>query len=453
MTAEPNRLAHGCISAVYTALGISVHAVRASIGGKSMLRRTTVGWVALVCAVTASLPNSSIAQGRRPAAELGAGPWDYTTFEQGTRIRVSVVSRDLANPWAMAFVPGTADAENPAGDAVITEIAGRMRLLRGGRVLPEPLADLSALSIDKLFDVIVHPGFASNRFVYFTYMKKAADPQGGDGYWATTAIARGRLDGERLVDIEEIFAAREGWRNARGGDAARIVFDGNGHLYLTSSHRLDPDAPQRLDTHVGKLLRLNDDGSTPADNPFVGRADALPEIWSYGHRTMMGLLVHPQSGALWELENGPHGGDEVNVITPGKNYGWPVVTYGRAYDGTRVPAPWREDLEPPEIFWVPSITVSSFAFYTSDRLPAWQGNLFVSGMNRGRLPGTGHLQRIVFNENGELRREELLNDLRQRIRYVGQGPDGLLYLLTDETAGALLKIEPAPEPLPPKSSE
>jgi aldose sugar dehydrogenase len=387
------------------------------------------------------LVSTAGAQPARRAFELGEGPWHYTTFEQQTPIEVSVVTRGLERPWAMVFVPGTAGSDHPTGDALITESRGSVRLFRKGALAPEPIADLSALSIDQLFDITLHPGFESNGLIYLTYLKQAARPDGAPGYWATSAAARARFDGERLVDVEEIFAANA-WRETPGGNAIRVTFAPDGSLFMSSSHRLDPDAPQRLDTHIGKILRLTDDGGVPADNPFVGAAGALPEIFSYGHRTVMGLALHPETNEMWELENGPHGGDEVNVLRAGANYGWPVVTYGREYDGTRVPRPWREGMEQPELFWVPSITVSSFVFYTGDAFPAWKNDLFVSAMNVGRLPGTGHIQRIVFNEHGEVRREQLLNDLQQRIRYIGQGPDGLLYLLTDGVGGALLRIAP-----------
>jgi len=197
-------------------------------------------------------------------------------------------------------------------------------------------------------------------------------------------------------------------------------------------------------SHIGKVLRLRDDGSAPDDNPFVGRAGFKPEIYSLGHRNQLGLVFHPETGALWASENGPLGGDEVNVILPGRNYGWPIVSYSREYSGERVSArPWREELEQPEVVWLPSIAPSGMTFYTGDRFRAWKGNLFVGSMTTGRVQGTGHLERIVFNRRGEeLRREWLLADLRQRIRDVRQGPDGLLYVLTEEDEAALLRIEP-----------
>jgi glucose/arabinose dehydrogenase len=214
---------------------------------------------------------------------------------------------------------------------------------------------------------------------------------------------------------------------------------------MSSSHHRDPKAPQDPMSDIGKILRLNDDGSIPKDNPFVGTTGYRPEIYSIGHRTVLGLTFHPTTGALWETENGPQGGDEVNVIQPGKNYGWPLVTYGHDYDGTPLnERPIPEGMVLPALFWVPSITTSGLTFYNADRIPAWKGNLFVGSLTVGRIGGTGHLQRIVFNDKGEQRRESLLTDLHQRIRDVRQGPDGLIYLLTDEEAGALLKIEPAP---------
>jgi glucose/arabinose dehydrogenase len=373
---------------------------------------------------------------QRPATPLGEGPWNYTTYERGTRIRVSVVTKGLSHPWALAFLPN--------GDLLITERPGRLRWFRNGALVKEPIEGISGLAIDKLFDIALHPNFASNNLVYLTYIKRGPKPGGGDGYWATTALARGRLEGGRLADGRDIFVA-DAWEPLPGGDGSRVVFAPDGKLFFASSHRRNPETPQALSSHVGKILRLNDDGSVPGDNPFVGQAGRKPEIYSYGHRTVLGLTIHPVTGALWETENGPQGGDEVNIIRPGRNYGWPVVTYGRDYDGKKASErPWREDMEPPELFWVPSITASGIAFYNSDRIPAWKGNLFVGSMTLARLGGTGHLQRIVFNQNGEQRREMLLTDLKQRIRDVREGPDGFLYLLTDEDDGALLRIEPGP---------
>jgi glucose/arabinose dehydrogenase len=364
---------------------------------------------------------------------LGAGPWTYTTYEKNTKIRVSVVTKGLSHPWSLAFLPN--------GDVLITERPGRLRLMHNGVVAPEPVADLSKLSVDLLFDVALHPDFAKNGFVYLTYIKKGKAPDGKNGYWATTALARGKFDGKALTGVQDVFVA-DAWQPLNGGDGSRVVFGPDGKMYFSSSHRRNPDAPQDLSSDVGKILRLNDDGTIPKDNPFVGKAGAKPEIYSLGHRTVLGLTFKPGTNELWETENGPQGGDEVNVIKAGKNYGWPLVTYGRDYDGKRLPGPSRDGFEPPELFWVPSVTASGILFYNGDKIPAWKGTLFLGSMTVGRLPGTGNLQRIVFNENGEQRRESLLTDLHQRIRDVRQGPDGLLYLLTDENDGAMLKIEP-----------
>jgi glucose/arabinose dehydrogenase len=198
--------------------------------------------------------------------------------------------------------------------------------------------------------------------------------------------------------------------------------------------------------HKGKVLRFRDDGSVPPDNPFVGRAGYKPEIYSMGHRNQLGLIVHSETGAVWSNENGPNGGDEINIIQPGKNYGWPIASYGRTYEGPWVSEkPWKEGTELPHVFWVPSIAVSGMTVYTGDRFPTWKGNVFVGALRTGEIPRTGHIQRLVFNDKGdELRRESMLTELKQRIRDVRQGPDGFLYLLTDEDQGALLRIEPAP---------
>jgi glucose/arabinose dehydrogenase len=371
-----------------------------------------------------------------PAVDtLGAGPWTYDTAERGTHIRVSVVTKGLSHPWSIAFLPN--------GDMLLTERPGRLRLVHEGTLDPEPVQGIAGLSIDQLFDLALHPDFAKNHFVYLTYIKKAPKPDGSKGYWATTALARGRFEGHELKDVKDLFLA-DAWEPLQGGDGSRVVFARDGKMFFASSHRRNEKLPQDPNSDVGKILRLNEDGSIPRDNPFAGKAGYKPEIFSLGHRTVLGLTIHPTTGELWETENGPQGGDEVNIIRAGRNYGWPLVTYGRDYDGKKVSSsPWREDLEAPELFWVPSITTSGMTFYTGDRFPAWKGNLFVGSMTVGRIARTGHIERVVFNENGEQRRESLLTDLKQRVRDIRQGPDGLLYLITDENAAALLKIEPA----------
>ena len=270
---------------------------------------------------------------------------------------------------------------------------------------------------------------------------------------ATIALARGRLEEHALSEVRDIFVADA---DGRGIAASRLLFGPDEALYMTVGGAIsatgDGQGAQDPANHVGKLLRLTDDGSARDDNPFVGRDGYKPELFSMGHRNQLGLAFHPDTDELWASENAPMGGDEVNIITAGKNYGWPVVSYSREYYGPRVSErPWREDMEQPEIVWIPSIAPSGLMFYTGDRFPAWKGNLFVGSLTTGRVHRTGHLERVAFNRQGmEQRREWLLGDLKQRIRDVRQGPDGLIYVLTDgaylgdPTArdAALLRIEP-----------
>ena len=370
-----------------------------------------------------------------PRAPLGDGPWVLDTAEQH-KIKVSIVASGLVNPWSLAWLPD--------GSMLITERPGRLRLLKNGVLDPTPIAGLPAVKAQRLsglMDVVLHPRFAENRLVYLTYNKGRAS----DGMMAT-ALARGRLEGTSLTDVKELFVA-EPWWDGAGGSASRIVFGRDGFLYMTtgSGGGANFAQGQEKNIHKGKILRLRDDGTVPNDNPFVKDPSFKPEIYSWGHRNSLALIVHPVTGELWNSENGPNGGDEVNVVKAGKNYGWPVVSLGRSYEG-----PWqgrfeKDGMEPPLVYWMPAVAASGMAVYTGDRFPAWKNNLFIGAMRVGEIPNTGHLQRVVFNEKTEeIRRESLLTELRQRIRDVRQGPDGLLYLLTDENPGALLKIEPAP---------
>ena len=353
----------------------------------------------------------------------------FNTSEQPTR--VVTVTAGLSHPWALAFLPD--------GGMLVTERAGRLRLIRDGVLDPEPIRGVSELSQGAvralLFDIALHPRFVDNNLIYLTYAK-----QGEDG--ATVALARGRFDGVVLRDVRDIFVTDTG-----GDGQSRIVFAPDGTLYMTVSVTLDRDRSLAQDpsAHGGKVLRLRDDGSVPDDNPFVGRAGYKPEIFSLGHRMQQGAAIHPETGVLWTSEHGPQGGDEGNVILAGRNYGWPEVSYGREYDGPPISErPWQAGMKQPVIVWLPGIAPSGMTFYTGDRFPGWEGNLFVGGMQTGQMPGTGHLERIVLNADGEeLGREWLLTEFKQRIRDVRQGPDGLLYVLTDDDAAALLRIEPA----------
>jgi glucose/arabinose dehydrogenase len=361
-------------------------------------------------------------------------PLPATFFTSETPIRVTPVVTGLSHPWSLAFLPD--------GNMLVTERQGRLRIIRKGVLDPQPVAGVPAVravALSGLLDVALHPRFAENRLLYLAYSKSREDNL------TTTALARARFDGSALTEVKDIFVANN-WTKSTTNYGGRIAFDRAGFLYLTVGERQEHERAQNTNDHGGKVLRLRDDGSVPPDNPFVGRPGYQPEIYSLGHRSPQGLAIHPETGAVWENEHGPLGGDELNIVLPGRNYGWPLVTYGTWYDGERVSdATARADLEPPFVYWVPSIAVSGLAFYTGDRFPAWKGNVFVGAMFAGRTRGTGHLQRITINEKGKpIQREPILTELRQRIRDVRQGPDGLLYLLTDEDNGALLRIEPAP---------
>ena len=374
-----------------------------------------------------------------PVAPLGlAGrrlpdmPVEFDTGE-GQRIRVVVVTRALEYPWSLAFLPD--------GSMLVTERAGRLRIIRNGVLDPQPVSGAPASfwtgesglpgAVHGFMDIALHPEFAGNRFVYLTYTKPLDEKR------RTVALARGRFEGHALTEVRDLFVADAADRVG----TSRIAFGRDGSLFMTTTG----NNPQDPNTHGGKVLRFNDDGSVPKDNPFVGRDGHKPEVYTLGHRSSLGLAMHPGTGEVWQNENGPNGGDEINILRPGGNYGWPLVSYGRTYPGPwQAERPRHEGFEPPLVFWMPSIAVSGMAFYTGDRLPKWKGDVFVGALRTGEIPGTGHLERILFNEKmQELRRESLLTELRQRIRDVRQGPDGLLYLLTDEREGALLRIEPA----------
>ena len=387
--------------------------------------------IVFVLAATLSAVVFVAQQGGRASLPLPPLPQSFETAQQ--RIRVSVVAGGLANPWSLAFLPN--------GDMLVTERAGRLRMIRGGALVSQPVSGVPAARttvLGGLLEVALHPKFAENAFVYLTYTKA------GDGNLTTTALARGKLTGGALEGVRDIFVANS-WSTSATNFGGRIAFDRGGFLYLTVGERQEQDRAQKGDDHGGKVLRLRDDGTVPPDNPFVGKTGYSPEVYSIGHRSPQGLATHPETGAIWENEHGPLGGDEVNVILPGRNYGWPLVTFGMNYDGTRISdSTWRADLEAPLMYWVPSIAISGIAFYTGDRFPNWKGNAFVGAMFEGRTRATGHLQRITFEQGRPIQREPILTELHQRIRDVRVGPDGLLYLLTDENPGVVLKIEPAP---------
>ena len=395
-------------------------------------RAATGLWAACVLAVAVSLSAGLSSQQRPPAPappRVPDGPLEIDTSEQG-KVRVVVMTRGLSHPWALAFLPD--------GRLLVTEREGRLRIIGQNVLDPKPVATLQVartFNLSGLMDIALHPRFADTRWIYLTYNKP------GPNNARLVALARGTWNGSELIDIRDLFVT-----DAVIG-AARITFGPDGLLYWAVGGPPGPeDAMKSQDPmqHTGKSLRLRDDGTVPPGNPFVGRAGYLPEIYSIGHRNQLGLTVNPATGEIWESENGPLGGDEVNIIRAGRNYGWPLVSFGRWYTGPRVSEnPYREGMELPVLYWVPSIATSGMTFYDGDRFPRWKGNLFVGGLQQGRVTRSGQLQRIVFNVQGEeLRRESLLGELKQRIRDVRQGPDGLLYVLTDENEAVLLRIEP-----------
>ena len=364
-----------------------------------------------------------------PTPPLGPGPWVFDTAEQH-RIRVSVVAR-LSHPWAIAFLPD--------GGMLITERPGRLRIVRDGVLDPQPISGVPPVRTDGnggLMDIALHPQFAANGLVYLTYTKPVGNGRGAP------ALARGTLQNGSLADVKDLLVTEA--YDGNSGLNGRVTFGRDGKIYMSTGGNIR-NVAQEPSSLRGKVLRLNDDGSVPDDNPFVGAVGHRPEIYTLGHRNTLGLIVHPQSGAIWQHENGPNGGDEINILSRGRNYGWPIVSFGRDYPGPRISEhPTREGFESPLLVWLPAIAVSGITVYTSDRFPGWKGNVFVGALRQGGIPGTGHLQRIVFNDRiEELRRESMLTELRQRIREVREGPDGFLYVLTDEEDGALLRIEPA----------
>ena len=351
--------------------------------------------------------------------------------------RVVTVADGLEIPWSMAWLPG--------GDMLITERAGRLRIVRDGKLLPDAVPGVPEVFTTGgqagLFDVLPHPDFASKQFLYLSFAK----PLEALGT-STTTIVRGRLVNDRLEDVREIFVADA---NGGGHYGGRMAFDKDGYLFLTSGDRMAPPEgdlaahpAQDRSNHHGVIVRLNDDGSVPADNPYVGQSEFKPEIWSYGHRSPQGLAFDPATGNLWMTEHGPQGGDELNLIQPGKNYGWPVIGRGVNY-GPGVPihkSIVAEGLENPVHFWVPSIAASGLMVYSGSRFPAWNGNIFAGGLVGEQLA------RLTLSEDGtKVLTEETLLPYIGRIRDVRMGPDGLIYVALEDRSRAptaVVRLEP-----------
>lgn len=347
--------------------------------------------------------------------------------------RVVTVVDGLVQPWSIAFLPG--------GDMLVTERVGRLRIVRKGTLLPqavEGVPEVFAQGQGGLLEVAPHPDFASNRLLYISYSKPLPDKQ------STTALIRGRLENDRLTGVEELFVSVSRGRGHYGG---KIAFDGKGHVFLSLGDRqvppegdLEKHPAQDLSNHHGTIVRLHEDGRVPEDNPFVKTPGAKPEIWSYGHRNVQGLAFHPETGDLWANEHGPQGGDELNLILPGRNYGWPVIGYGVNYrTGLAIHAgTHREGMEQPVHIWVPSIGISGLMIYTGDRFPRWKGNIFVAGL-------AGEQVARLTLDGREVINEETLAQRLGRIRDVRQGPDGYIYLAIEDRDRAptpIVRLEP-----------
>jgi len=354
------------------------------------------------------------------------GDTSTATTEHG-KVRLVTVAGGLERPWGIAFLPD--------GRALVTERPGRLRIVTRDGQVSDPLSGVPAVDAVNqggLLDVALDPEFASSGLVYLSYSEPR---EGGNG----TTVSRGRLVEGGLADVQVIFRQQPA---VRGGHhfGSRLVFARDGRLFVTLGDRFSERAKaQTLDNHLGKVVRIERDGKLPPDNPFLGRPGALPQIWSYGHRNVQGAALHPATGELWTDEHGPKGGDELNRTLAGRNYGWPTVTYGVEYSGAKISdSPTAPGIEPPAHHWVPSIATSGLLFYTGDRFPGWRGNAFVGGL------ASKQLVRLELDGDRVVREERLLEGVvKERVRDVEQGPDGLIYLLTDEAKGRLLRIEPA----------
>ena len=343
-----------------------------------------------------------------------------------TKITVTTVARGLEHPWSLAFLPD--------GRMLVTERPGRLRYVTREGALSDPIAGLPAVYAEGqggLLDVILDPAFEKNSTIYFSYAEPAAGDTNG------TAVARARLDGGRLADLKVIFRQQPKVASKQHF-GSRLVFARDGNLFVTTGERNSrADKAQDLSTHLGKILRITPDGGVPPDNPFVGRKDALPEIWSYGHRNSQGATLNPDTGQLWAIEHGPRGGDEINIPAAGKNYGWPIITYGREYSGPAIgEGTAKAGMEQPIHYWVPSIAPSGMTFHDGHGFPAWKGQLFVGAL------AAQQLVRLEVTPDGKVNKEERYA-IGKRVRDVREGPDGALYLVTDEDAGEILRVVPA----------
>jgi len=342
-----------------------------------------------------------------------------------TAVEVTTIAKGLEHPWALAFLPD--------GRMLVTERAGRLRYVTRDGEVSEPIAGVPKVHAQGqggLLDLVLDPGFTENSIVYLSY----AEP--GEGGANGTAVARARLDGARLADLAVIFRQQPKFPGQHHY-GSRLVFARDGNLFVTTGERNSKrDLSQDLGTHLGKVVRIAPDGTVPSGNPLAGREGALPENWSYGHRNIQGAALHPATGELWTHEHGPRGGDEVNIAKPGRNYGWPVITYGREYSGPAIgEGTAKAGMEQPLHYWVPSIAPSGMAFHSGNAHAAWKGQLFVGAL------ASAQLVRLEVEDDGRVKHEERIA-IGKRVRDVREGPDGALYLLTDQEAGELLRVVP-----------
>lgn len=370
-------------------------------------------------------------QGWEMPHPLPTSPVILDTFE--TKIKVSVIASGISRPFSFQLLPG--------GDILVADRYGpALRVIRENILDPEPLQGLPQIRTgfhSGLLDIELHPQYETNKLVYFTYHTALA----AEGAYAIT-LGRARYDGSNILkDFEQLF---QGTPMSNSG-GSRLIFAPDGKIFITVGGAMGRSPlAQDLSRLEGKVLRLNEDGSVPQDNPFVGNPDVRPEIYSYGHRDQYGLAIHPETRQLFHAELGPIGGDKINIIKPGGNYGWPLYGYGSYNDGEPMTHPNRDGIEPALIIWQPGIVPSGLMFYTGEAFPKWKGNLFAGSIQRGRIPGTGGLERVVFDSNmWEQQRETIAMQLRQRVRDIAQDAEGNIYLLTEEVDGAVIRIEPA----------
>jgi glucose/arabinose dehydrogenase len=406
-------------------------------------------WLSFAAIIGTVLPKPASGAGEIGIApvSVGAGPYYFDTAEQHD-IRVDILARGLAHAYSLAFLPNA--------DALIVERGTRLRLIRNATGENPVLVDTPVAGIPSFVgnehagpddvlgiqDVALHPDFSKNRLIYYTLNRPVDFDPVAKRLRAATVMARARLQGSQLLESQDLMVGEA----VQGAGGSRILF-GKGNLVYIAVGALssgDTKSAQHAYNVYGKVLRIRDDGGIPDDNPFVKVKGARGEIYSLGHRDPLGITVDPRSGSLIVSEHGPQGGDEINRILPGRNYGWPDYTYGTEYEGSPLlTVPVGPSTEPPLMIWAPAIAPSGTTFYNADKIPAWKNNLFVASSRRGQIDRTGAMMRVVFNDKlQEVRQESLLGSLHQRIRDVRQGPDGLLYVLTDEDNSVLMRISP-----------